>query len=343
MYRFWLLIFLLPVAVIGETKTAEELKTYFADAVKEHHFSGAVLVRRNDEVLLYSSYGYADQENKTPNLIETEFQIGSITKQFTAMAVLLLQDDGKLNVTDTIGTHVEGLPEHWQTLTIHQLLSHTSGLPHSWAVKKFFDEVSQVKSLDETLATLHHAPLVAPPGTKFQYSGTAYFLLAKLVEVKSGMSYHEFLHKRIFEPLQMVHSGGDHTPTDSPLRAKGYQVEDGALEPAVKIHVPQLTGGGDLYSSISDLDKWSKALTERKLLSEAGYQQMYTPVMDNYGYGWNVDEYQGSTRYYHGGSVPGFRALIVRIPSRGITYIFLANAEIQNFGQLFGDVLKILD
>ena len=150
------------------------------------NFSGNVLVAVNGKSIYEKSYGYANIELNVKNTSETKFRIGSITKQFTAMAIMILQEQGKLNVTDKLSDHIPNVPEIWKEITIHHLLTHTSGIMHSWALEGFGENMMLYTPIEEIIDKFKDQPLVGYPGEKFQYSGTGYFILSSLIEKVSG-------------------------------------------------------------------------------------------------------------------------------------------------------------
>lgn len=176
---------------------SQDLDRYLTGLHEEGQFSGSVSVTKNDEVLLSKGYGLADVEQDVANTPRTRFQIGSITKQFTAMAVLILQEQGKLRVSDTVGEYLTDVPAIWRPLTVHQLLTRTSGIMHSWALPGFAETMAVPATLDEVLRRFHDQPLLFAPGEDFQYSGVGYFLLAKLIEAVTSEPYATFLREAV--------------------------------------------------------------------------------------------------------------------------------------------------
>jgi CubicO group peptidase (beta-lactamase class C family) len=311
--------------------------------LKEADFSGAVLVSKGGVVVFEAGKGMANRAVGSPNTPETKFRIGSVTKQFTALAVLILQDRGLLDVQDPVGRHVPGLPEPWRKLTIHQLLTHTSGLMHSWALPGFGETMARPTTLDETLARYFEQPLVFEPGSDFNYSGLGYFLLAKVIEQVSGQPYGAFLRAEIFEPLGMNDTGADDPSLSLPKRAQGYdRGQDGSIRDAAEIFVPVLTGGGNLYSTVGDLAKWDQALASRRLVSERAYAAMFHPERKNYAYGWRVGQVHHHDALFHSGGLPGFSAHNLRFPSDGIDVIVLSNDSAGPVEQVALELAKVM-
>ena len=159
------------------------------------NFSGNVLVAIDGKPIYEKSYGYANKELNVKNTSETKFRIGSITKQFTAMAIMILQEQGKLNVTDKLSDHILNVPEIWKEITIHQLLTHTSGIMHSWALKGFAEKMMLHTPIEAVIDKFKDQPVVGNPGERFNYSGTGYFILSSIIEKVSGESYEVFFEK----------------------------------------------------------------------------------------------------------------------------------------------------
>ena len=268
--------------------TATKVDEYLTTKTRSQLFTGSVLVTRDGRNILRKGYGFANLEHRVLNTPETKFRLGSITKQFTAMAIMILQEQGKLSVQDTIAKHLPDAPASWQPITIHQLLTHTSGLMHSWDLPGFEQTQMVPSTPDQTLARFKDKPLLSKPGEKFHYSGLGYFILAKMIEKISGIPYGTFLRQQIFDPLKMNDTGEDRQAPILAHRASGYIRDGERLENASPIDMPLLTGGGNLYSTIDDLSKWDQALNAGLLLSKASYRMMYTPFKENYAYGWFV-------------------------------------------------------
>ncbi len=285
--------------------TATKLDGYMTARAKSQFFSGSVLVTRDGRDLLRKGYGFANVELRVPNNPDTKFRIGSMTKQFTAMSIMILQEQGKLTVRDTIGKLLPDMPPSWQPITVHQLLTHTSGLMHSWELPGFSETMMVPSTPDQTLARFKDKPLLSKPGEKFHYSGLGYFILARIIEKVSGKPYGMFLREQIFDPLAMNDTGEDSQAPILTHRASGYRRDGERLENAPPIYVQLLTGGGNLYSTVDDLSKWDRALNAGRLISKPSYESMYTASKENYAYGWAVSTEGNRKRIEHGGDVPG--------------------------------------
>jgi D-alanyl-D-alanine carboxypeptidase len=322
------------ISQTDSTKHAfDQADAYLAKEAKTNFFRGAVLVGVNGKIEFEKSYGNANDEWEVHNTPTTKFRIASLTKQFTAACILLLQERGRLNVRDPISKYLSGLPDTWQHITIHQLLTHTSGITN-------YMSDSQVARIRRTGATpwemvslVAAKPLEFSPGTKWAYSNTGYILLGMIIEKTSSQSYTDFLKSNIFEPLGMTNSGYDRATDILKDRASGYEIKDGHLVNAefIDMNIPYAAGG--IYSTVEDMYRWNEALAhEGKLLSADSLKQMFTPYPEtatqgqHYGYGVVITELKfGKLLYYHGGGVDGFSTSIQRYPKEQVCIIVLTN------------------
>lgn len=306
-------------------------------------FSGSVAVVIAGESIVSSGYGRANIEHDVPNTSTTKIRIGSITKPFTAMAILLLQDRGLLSVEDVLGKHLQNLPVAWQELRIRQLLNHTSGLSHPWDLPNFRERTMMMPlSVDEVLSLYGDIPLVSKPGETYHYSGIGYFLLAQVIENVSGVPYHQFLKDNVFGPLGMTNSGADRQRPIVRNRANGYELVDGTLVNAAPMHMAILTGGGDLYSTVEDMQRWHRALADKAILSEEAYSEMFTPGLRGYGYGWRIRMHNGIKMVMHTGGMPGFRSLIMSFPELDSCIIILSNRSDLDYSDILDVVVPIV-
>lgn len=224
--------------------------------VQAHNFSGVVLVVRSGERLLAQGYGMADLENNVPNALHTKFRIGSITKTFTAMAVMILAEQGKLQIDNLLSEYLPDIPDHWRGIALHHLLSNTSGILHVWELPGFSDTMSLKATSAETIQKVVDRPLVAPPGTKYHYSGTGFFVLSRVIERVSGQSYRAFLKAHIFDPIEMADTGCDHPDPILPHRARVCPCGEWRGQFA-----------DDLYA---DSDRWGKPVFHSRRSGEVG-------------------------------------------------------------------------
>ena len=296
---------------------------YLKSAIEKSHFSGAILIAREGRVIVRQGYGLANVEHDVPATPETKFRIGSLTKQFTAAAILMLQQRGKVQTQDAVCKHLPDCLPAWQQITVHQLLTHTSGLPN-------VDHTVEAKapmSLKYTLQTFKEQPLEFNPGARFQYSNTNYLILGYIIEHISGTSYDRFLDNNIFRPLKMTNTGYDNHERILKQRAAGYSLRADKYINAsyVDMSVPFAAGG--LYSTIDDLFLWEQSLSTETLLSKKSIATMFTPHKGGYGYGWYVGERYGRKSISHGGWISGFASSVVRYPDERVTIIVLSNLD----------------
>ncbi len=312
----------------------KEINAYLISQTDAGKFRGAVLVGINGKVAFEKGYGFADEEWNALNTVQTKFRIASLTKQFTAACILLLQERGKLSVHDPVSRYVPDLPQEWQAITIHELLTHTSGVPNYPGMPRIENELNRTgatpRQILEVAAT---RPLDFKPGTKLQYTNTGYVLLGMVIEKISGMSYANFLQKEIFTPLGMKDSGYDIVSKILPQRASGYIVKDGHISNSdfIDISIPFAAGG--IYSTVDDMYRWNEALANGKLLSSASIDQMFGIYPEtlfegmHYGYGVVIAERFGRQLYYHGGGVKGFESVIQRYPKERLCIVVLENLD----------------
>ncbi len=293
-------------------------------------FSGSVLIAHNDKVLLSKGYSMADWSKQVPNAPHTKFYLGSTTKQFTAMAILILQEQSKLQVHDHICSYIAPCPQSWQQVTIHELLTHTSGIPE-------FDHTSESNASPESwINDFDDVPLGFAPGNEFSYCNVCYQILGYVVEKVSGEPYCMFLQQTIFDPLQMKNTGCDQHYLSLPDHAVGYaswRVQDVSIGLDTAPQWSFLFGAGLLYSTVEDLYRWDQALSNHTLISQQVLDEAFTPYVpsqyagSNYGYGWFIAKapIQGHRLIWHDGRVDGFRTYNGLYLDDGVTIIFLSN------------------
>ena len=303
-----------------------------AEGYQNHRgFMGSVLVAKGGKIMLEKGYGLANWEWDIRNTPDTKFRLGSITKQFTATAILQLEEQGKLSLADLISNYLPECPDAWKTITIHQLMNHTSGIPSYTG----FPEFSSPKMRRIPLSPLEIAmlskdkPLDFQPGEGWKYNNTGYILLGHIIEKASGEKYDAYLKSHIFVPLQMNDSGYDWTLPVLKRRASGYRYnpQQKSYENADFLDMSLPYAAGSLYSTVRDLYVWDRALTSGKLLKKESFERMFTPGRSNYGFGWMIDKSNGHTRIGHNGGINGFSTVITRYPDEDAVVIVLSNVE----------------
>lgn len=298
----------------------------------EQHIPGLSLaVTVDNELIFTKGYGLANVETQSPALAESVYEVASLTKQFTAMAILLLAEDGKLSLDDLLSRHFPESPPEWSHTTVRHLLTHTSGIPDYDDAGHPLDPHREYKE-DELVKLAASLPLKFQPGVRWSYSNTGYVLLGILVHRLSGKEYGDFLRERIFSRL---HMGSTRLVSDSdivPYRASGYELEDGHLRNQGWADPTTLaTGDGGIISSAVDLAKWEAGIQSGALVPPARWKAAFTPVTLNsgktfpYGFGWFIREQNGSPYYEHSGHLQGFASHILRFPRARVSVIVLAN------------------
>lgn len=308
---------------------------YLNDLASEGQFSGSVLLARDGRVLLSKGYGMADIENDVPSSPRTKFRIASVTKQFTAAGVMLLQEEGKLNVRDSVCQFIEECPETWQPITLHHLLTHTSGLPENFSIQDFMALTLSRNPMRDGLEMIKPRPLQSAPGETYRYSNVGYNMLGYVIERVSGKKYEEYLREKIWAPLGMDDTGQDRESLLIKRRATGY------FSPTAKaqyLPIDLAAYAGGLYSTVEDLYKWDQALYTEQLLPEAALDTIFTRHQGDYGYGWTINEGAWGTVIAHNGAVPGFVSNISRYPGSKATVIVLSNLEATPLSQVVSDL-----
>ena len=296
--------------------------------VAKKQFMGTVLVARGNDILLDKGYGFANAEWNVPNSPKTKFRIGSITKQFTAAAILLLQERGSLNVDDRVNKYMPDAPASWDKITIFNLLTHTSGIPDFTGFADYVSLERLATTPEKLVKRFRDKPLDFQPGENWKYSNSGYVLLGYLIEKISGKTYAEFLQENIFTPLGMADSGYDSNSSVIQNRASGYTPASTELVNAhfVDMTIPFSAGG--LYSTTEDLLRWERGLFGGKLLSPVSLKEMLTPFKNEYAFGLFVAIMNGHQVIDHGGRIPGFDTALIYYPEDKLTVVVLANIEV---------------
>jgi CubicO group peptidase (beta-lactamase class C family) len=295
----------------------------------------AMLVAQNGTVLFKKGYGLADVAHGAAFTPETKSRIGSITKQFTASAILKLQEQGKLSVQDKLSKYFPDFPRG-DEVTLRHLLTHTSGIRSYTDKPGFMDKVTSPIAPDDLIKSFQNDAYDFDPGKKWHYDNSGYFLLGRIIEKVSGQSYGDFLRKTFFEPLGMTNTGVHRAGVALEHEALGYQFTGAAFTNALNWDMSWAGGAGALYSTVEDLFHWNEGVFGGKVLKEASLKDAWTPVKteDNkdddsgngYGYGWFIAHTRGAQEISHGGGLNGFSSIIMRLPRENFTVAILANA-----------------
>jgi CubicO group peptidase (beta-lactamase class C family) len=300
-------------------------------------FAGSVLVARGSDVIVSKGYGLANVEWNVPSSPSARFRVASITKQFTAAAILLLEERGRLKIDDLVKTHLPEAPATWDRITLFHLLTHTAGFPGLQSLPT--GRQPPVESADGTVAgfvtALMQRPLESQPGERFNYTNSGYLILGHLIQKLTGQSYETFIRENIFTPLGMKDSGLD-SPAVIARRAGQYTVTRNGLvnaySPSDRI-VPNASGG--LYSTAEDLLRWQDALYGGKVLSKVSLDKMTRPFKDDYGLGVYIRTIDGRRAATHGGGAPPF-ANLTYFFDRGISVVVLGNLSVAPSAEIAG-------
>ncbi|MCX6132671.1 MAG: serine hydrolase [Ignavibacteriales bacterium] len=330
----------------GQRSLSESIDALFSD-FNQPGVPGASLAVINDGKVLYSkAYGLADVENNVLASISTNYRLASVTKQFTATAILKLIDQEKLSLDSRLPDVLPGFPGYARDVRIRHLLNHTSGLVD---YEDFVPDTQTVQVLDADVLRLLSRidSMYFPAGAKFKYSNSGYALLALIVEQVSGQSFAQFLKQNISEPLGMSHTVAFQNGISTVVnRAYGHSRTDKGYVRTDQSNTSAVLGDGGIYSSVEDLSTWDQNLYLDKIISASLRRQSFTPGVLNdrtqtkYGYGWFIEPYKNITSVYHTGSTRGFRNAILRLPDQHLTVIILTN---RNEGEPIELARKIVD
>ena len=302
-----------------------QLDDLFTDYSGSDKPGAAVMIIKDGKPLIVKTYGMANVATQKPVLPSSNFRLASVTKQYTAMCIMMLVEDAKLNYETTLGEIYPEFPEYGQSIIIRNILQHTSGLidyedliPDTATIQVLDSDVMQMMmKQDSTFFEI---------GSQYRYSNSGYAMLAMIIEKISGQTFAEFLRTQIFAPLEMnetvAYEKGISTVN---FRAYGHTVHEDSVQTTDQSITSAVLGDGGIYSSVLDLFKWDQALYTEKLVSKETFKLATTPHLERYGFGWRIDEYKGHLRNHHTGSTKGFRNVIQRFPDDQFTVIILSN------------------
>jgi CubicO group peptidase (beta-lactamase class C family) len=318
-----------------EVALAARVDRLLADLAAQRAFSGSALLAREGRLLLSKGYGWADALLRLPNTPATRFRIASLTKQFTALAVLQLQELGRLKVTDPLAEYLETSPPQWAGITLHHLLTHTSGIVDYDELPDWPTVQTKTWTPFELIGLFLDRPLLFAPGTGWSYSDSNYVLLGYVIERVSNLPYAQFLERHIFGPLGLRDTGYDAGHALAPRQATGYS-SWGQVAPFQDMSV--FYAAGALFSTVGDLWRWDEALRtgQPALAAPATIRLLFQPYVRTqpddpnspaYGYGWVIDRLQGRRMLWHPGDVSGFHSLNALFPDDGYSLVLLSNLE----------------
>ena len=334
---------------LSSQNTYTKIDNYLSDGIA-NGFSGAILAIKDDELIINKGYGLANKDNKTLNNPNTIFDIGSNTKQFTSTAILKLVELGKLKLTDSLSKFFINLPIEKQSITIHQLLTHSAGF--SEAIGRDFTEITQKEFFEKLFAS----KLLSKPGEKYSYSNTGYSILGRIIELASGQSYEAFLNEHLFAPAGMLQTGYLLPKWDTKQMSHGYNRNIMETESTITRYQDtgdinwHLKGNGGINSTQNDMLLWYKALKTNLILTPESFTKLTTPYIPmnskkthSYGYGWVVNNSISNTlRFSHNGSNGTFSNTILWFPKKGLYIVYSTNANSEKVESIAYVVAKII-
>ncbi|MDB5206522.1 MAG: beta-lactamase [Flavisolibacter sp.] len=329
------------IVVFAQDKS-KQIQDLLAIYSKDGKFNGSVLVAQKGTVIYQGGYGFRDAENKVTHEANDIFQIGSITKQITAAVIMQLQEEGKLTVQDKLSKYFPGFA-NGDKITIENLLTHTSGIYNYTNDEVLMkSDVTKHYSQKEMLDMIKAYKPDFEPGAKWNYSNSAYSILGYIIEKVTGKPYEKVVRERVFTPLGMISSGFDFTHLSAPGKSKGYFSLAGGkpvIAPVVDSTIAYSAGA--IYSTVGDLAKWERAVTQGKLLKAESWKAVFTPQKNKYGYGWVIDSSFGKPFTSHSGGIHGFSSYLIRFPQDEVTVIMIDNSSSPHLGKISKNLAAI--
>ena len=325
-----------------------EADRLMTDVFEENGSGGIALVVKDGEVLYRKAFGMADMELGVKMKPENIIRIGSITKQFTASAILKLMEEGKLDLQDDITKYIEDYPTQGHVITIEHLLTHTSGIKSFTGMKTWTADLRKMHySPKEKIEFFKNEPMDFAPGSKYKYNNSGYILLGYIIEVVSGKKYAEYIDEKIFKPLGMNNSFYGSTSDIIKDRAKGYQKQGGNYQNADFLDMSNPYAAGSLTSTVDDLYKWHDAVLHYKVLSKSTLDRAHSSYKLNngkltgYGYGWNLNDIEDNKAISHGGSVTGYLTFSLYLPEEDIFVAVFSNCTCKHPGKTAINLTKL--
>jgi len=300
---------------------------------------GAVIVVRDYRTFFTAAYGLADVELAVPAEPDMIYAIGSMTKQFTAVSILLLAEQNKLNLSDDIRIHLPQYPMHERVITIENLLTHTSGIIDLFQIPEFGERLKDDVTTGQLIDYFKDKPLQFHPGEDYQYSNSGYALLGMIIEKISGHTYDQFVKENLFKPLEMNKTYVGSNENIMPKRVRGYFIKDGTYYNAPYFSITQQFAAGSIWSSVDDLARWNAGLLKGTIIKKETLNKAFSSFTlkngqkTGYGYGWTIDRFYGSTLISHGGSSMGFRSHGIFLPAENVFIAVLVNSMAMDTGK----------
>jgi len=338
---FSLIIVVLSVQSFAQSieQKIDELLTAYSN---QNKLNGVILVAQKGKVIYQKGFGYRNAEEKIPNDVNSIFQIGSITKQITSAVIMQLQQEGKLSVHDKLSKYFSGFV-NGDKITIENMLTHTSGIynyTNDTAIMK--NDVTKHYSQEQMLTLFKSYPPDFEPGTKWNYSNSAYSILGYIIEKVEKKPYEKVVRERIFQPLGMSNSGFDFTDLSNPNKTKGYFSLNPKPMPAPIVDSTIAYAAGAVYTTVGDLYKWERSISTNKILKPESWKAVFTPYKNKYGYGWSIDSLYGKLIIAHSGGIHGYASYILRFPQDEAAVIVFDNSSSNSLGKISKAVAAIL-
>lgn len=340
----FLICFVPSFSLFAQDELKNKIEEYLQAQAKVNGFSGTVLVAKNDKILFKKGFGYANHEHQVENKAETKFLLASVTKQFTAMSIMLLVNEGKIKLDGKISDYLPYYRKDvGEKITIHQLLNHTSGIPGYTELEGFFGKNSRDPyTTKEFILKFCSNDLEFEPGKDQKYNNSAYYILGGIIEELSGMSYGKFVQKNIFDKVGMFHSGYESTKKIIDNEAEGYSKEGNDLVHADYLDMSVTYAAGGLYSTVEDMYLWDRSLYTDFLLPKKWRDTMFVDYKNGFGYGWMNTDFKGHRVIHHSGGIHGFSTHIARFIEDDICIITLGNTDFNAATLINFDIASIL-
>ena len=343
-----LLITILSVGTLNAQTTNSKIDSLLNDFYNKGMFNGSALVSMNGKIVYKSAFGFANFEYEIPNNTDTKFEIGSCTKQFTAVLIMMLKEIGQISLDDKITDYLPEYPaEKGDRITIHHLLSHTSGIPEYIELPEMECLLFKENKPTAFMKVFWNLDLNFEPGSELRYSNSNYFILGAIIEKITGKPYAQVLQENIFNPLGMTNSGVIQITEILKNKACGYIKLDDTLTVAPRWNTSGAFSAGNIYSTVEDLFKWQLALQSNTLINKDSFGILLTQNFSRYGYGFAIlnqthKDGSKSTLYGHEGEIPGFRSLINIIKQDNSSVILLDNNQNPNHFKIANDIRRIV-
>ena len=343
-----LIVVLFCINAKAQLSIESKIDSILLNKYKTKEPGAVVLISKNGEVVYQKAFGSVNLELDVPMNTKHVFNIGSMTKQFTAMSVLMLFEQGKLNIDDEITKYLPEYPTNGRSITIHHLLNHTSGIKSYTSLQKVRKMIRTDFSPKELIDVFKNEPFDFNPGEAFKYNNSGYAILGYIIELISGQSFGEFVEKNIFQELEMTSSFyGSHSKIIQ-NRASGYHSRNGQFKNVMYASYSLPFSSGSLMSNTEDLLKWQQAIKNNTLIKNETSEKMFTNYTlndgspSNYGYGWHIRKIDKVKTYEHGGSIFGFKSMAVYIPSEDIYVAILTNCDCNSPTKTTKDIAELV-